>query len=173
MGTFSEPMTPAQEAVERLAEGLPGLKLAAGAVGLANHQQLLHDHAKRVQDSHRIQMRALGLELPEGGEAEADDMGITICGDNCFNQAKPDPVPTTSPPPAPQPAPPPGPAQPTTTPLWKKLAVGAALVGSGAGAGVGVPWLAGAFDEPAASQVQPATEYGLDLQKFLPSKPME
>ena len=56
-----------------------------------------------------------------------------------------------------------------TTPLWQKLLASAALLASGAGAGAGIPWLLGAFDQPAI--VQPAapaidtdTQYELSIQ---------
>ena len=72
--------TPLQEAQERIAQGLPGLGLAAQAVGLEDHRRLLAGTAQRLRDSHAAQMRAAGHSPAEpGGDDVAGD--IVICGD--------------------------------------------------------------------------------------------
>lgn len=106
-----------------------------------------------------------------GPEAmEESDMNIMAARDVYVTPSagQPNPVPTTSPPPPT--VPPPSPVTPpaVATPLWKKVLTTAALVGTGAGAGAGIPWLAGAFDKPAAIE---QAGYGLDLQKFVPTTP--
>jgi len=172
--------TPTQEAADRIAEGLPGLKLAASAVGLANHRAILSDHLQRVRDSHKMQARALGME-DLATDAETDDMGdIIICGDGCFTtqQATPDPVPVTSPPPPAQPAPSPvtvpGGEQvqaqaKADTPRWKKAATVAAIVAGMGGSGAIGGYLASQADKPAAVS-QPAASptpqgYGVVVEK--------
>lgn len=68
-----------EDLAEKLATSIPGLKTAASAVGLENHRQTLADAASRVRDSHRAQMKAMGMDVDE---AESPDMGnIVITGD--------------------------------------------------------------------------------------------
>lgn len=101
-----------------------GAGLAAGAkgVGLADHKRLLDDHAKRVRDTHRLQMRSLGLELPE---TEDEDMGdVIVTGDI-----------TITPPPE-SAASDPKPTRPASRLLPYALAATAALAGGGLGAGL-------------------------------------
>lgn len=69
---------PKLEAAERAAETYPALSAAAAAVGLQDHRQSLNSHQSRVADSHKAQMKALGLEASQAG----DEMGdIVITGD--------------------------------------------------------------------------------------------
>ena len=72
---------PLEEMAERIAEAAP-VKLAGAAVGLESHRRILHDHARRVHDSHRLDMLALGLKEEDLAKPE-DEMGnITISGDH-------------------------------------------------------------------------------------------
>lgn len=125
--------TPIEEITKRTAEVLPGMVAGAKAVGLMNHMQSLKDHRQRVMDSHRIQMKALGMEpsQPANPEAGEDEMGdqIFICGD--ITQAQPaagggqQPV-------AEKMAILPAETPPSTSGVLKKVAAGAALVAGGA-----------------------------------------
>lgn len=71
--------TPLEEAGERIAEGMPGMYLAAKAVGLEDHRRMLADHARRVRSDYNRLNRAAGGRVADG---DGDDMGnITITGD--------------------------------------------------------------------------------------------
>jgi hypothetical protein len=81
---------PLEEIANRTATAGAGLAAAAKAVGLADHKRMLEDHARRVRDGHRVQMRSLGMEA---SEPEDDEMGdVFVCGD--ITQ----PTPTSQPP---------------------------------------------------------------------------
>lgn len=162
--------TPEQEATERITEGLPGIKLAGAAVGLANHQQMLADHLQRVRDSHKMQARAMGME-DLATDQEPEEMGdIIICGDGCFN-SKPDPVPITSPPP-PAPAPPP----PATTaaveqpPSLASQAAKLAALMAGMGGAVGAgAYLGSEMAQEPVAVVQPAEQPVIEQPQPVPA----
>ena len=119
--------------------------MAAGAkaVALHDHKRMLDDHARRVRDSHRIQMQKLGLK-PED-MAEDDDMGdVFVCGDiTTTNQA---------------PSPGDGKQSSTTTKILPYV-LAAALAGGGAAAGL--PALVSALRQP-PDQPPVATQPGVD-----------
>lgn len=154
-----EDRSPVEEIANRAATSGAGLAAAAKAVGLADHKRMLEDHARRVRDSHRVQMARLGLELPAD---EGDDMAgdIFVCGD-ITNQA-----PVASSPAATQPVTP-QPATGSVTTAAKKIwpyVLAAALGSGGLGAGVMAAINSLTSDAPV---VQPAvdtdTEYELRI----------
>lgn len=113
------PNSPAMEMAERVAETLPGLKAAAAAVGLQDHQRMLRDHARRVKDSHRLMAEAAGLKVDES----VDDMGdIIITGDITHQPPKEKP--------------------PAPLGTLAKVGMAAALLGTGAAIPLGVNALA-------------------------------
>jgi len=146
--------TPIQEISKRTAEAGAGLAAAAKAVALADHRRMLHDHANRVQDSHECQMRAAGFEPKDRG-GEDDEMGdITVTGDIHYQQ-------------------PPDAKQKTAggvSDTMKKAALGAALAASGAGLGIGIPWMLGAFDKDAPAVQSTDTRNEYDIEKYIPSR---
>jgi len=74
-------LTPNQEIAKRTGEAGAGLAAAASAVGLADHREMLRDHAARIRDGHRLQMALLGIKAEEPKPEEDDDMGIMVTGD--------------------------------------------------------------------------------------------
>jgi len=82
-----------EEMANDVAKGA-GLKMAASAIGLANHKQMLDSHARRLEDSHRAQLKAAGL-VPdfEPTNAESEDVpgDVNVTGDswNYYQQATP------------------------------------------------------------------------------------
>lgn len=77
-------LTPVEEMGKRFGEVVPGLKAAAGAVGLESHRRMLRDHAQRVRDDYKIAAWAAGFEGKVADMPE-DDMGdIIITGDLNF-----------------------------------------------------------------------------------------
>lgn len=153
-------MTPLEEASERAAETIPGLKAAAAAVGLEDHRRMLRDSARRVADSHRAQMSALGMSP----EVEDDEMGnIVITGDinganakeiiDALSGQRADTSATQPPQTNPQ----------EKGGIGKTLAV-AGLAGLMAGAGAGVPlaWYL-MNQQPAAQDTDTNTKYGLKI----------
>ncbi len=70
--------TPLEEMAERASETIPGLYVAAGAVGLEDHRRMLAEHARRVRSDYNRLNKVAGGDVDQGG----DDMGnITITGD--------------------------------------------------------------------------------------------
>jgi hypothetical protein len=60
-----------------------GLAAAAKAVAVQDHKRLLDDAARRVRDSHRAQMEAVGMTP----EATDDEMGdVNVSGDHITYQ---------------------------------------------------------------------------------------
>lgn len=121
---------------------------------------MLDDHARRVRDSHRVQMARLGLELPAD---EGDDMAgdIFVCGD-ITNQAPVAASPAATQPVTQQPAT--GTVTAAAQKIWPYV-LAAALGSGGLGAGV-MAAINSLTSEPAA--VQPAavdtdTEYELRI----------
>lgn len=123
-----------EEIANRAATSGAGLAAAAKAVGLADHKRMLEDHARRVRDSHRVQMARLGLELPAD---EGDDMAgdIFVCGD-ITNQAPVAATPTATQPITQQPTAQPANAASTTAAKVWPYVLAAALGSGGLGAGV-------------------------------------
>lgn len=81
-------LTPQQEIAKRLAEAGGGLAAAGRAVGLQDHQRLLRDNARRVNDSHRAMAKAAGMGevLGKAQQEEGDDLGdILVTGDITIN----------------------------------------------------------------------------------------
>jgi hypothetical protein len=156
--------TPLQQVAETVADTAPKLAIAAKAIALEDHRRMLREHAGRVADSHRAMAKAIGMEDAVVLASEEDAMGhLIVTGD--INVSDPAALQGAinalagkqSPSPSPAPAQatdtsaaPAAPAASTATPFWQKALVSAAMVASGAGAGAGIPWLLGAFDEPAA-----------------------
>jgi hypothetical protein len=76
---------PLEEIAKRAAEAGAGLAAGAKAVGLANHREMLRDHAKRVRDDHEWAKQLRGQEPTVAG---GDDMGdIIVTGDIYGDQA--------------------------------------------------------------------------------------
>lgn len=115
---------------------------------------MLHDARQRTRDSHRVQMRALGVEDVMDKTAEDADMGdITIQGDT-FN---------VMPPPEAKPAAQ-QPAQPNGNGLKKFIApalLGGALLGGGAGAMALYNYVT---DKPETTVNVPAQDWRLGIQ---------
>lgn len=72
-----------KETAERLAEQSPSLGMPR-LVAIENMQNILADQRKRVRDSHRVQMAALGHKAEEG-----DEMGINVAGDTHITITQP------------------------------------------------------------------------------------
>lgn len=72
-----------KEAAERLGEQAPSLGLPR-LIALENMHNILSDSRKRVRDSHRVQMAALGHKAEEG-----DEMGINVAGDTHISITQP------------------------------------------------------------------------------------
>ncbi len=72
-----------QETADRLGDQSPvlGLPRMAAVENLVN---VLADQRKRVRDSHRVQMKALGHVAEEG-----EEVGISVAGDTTINNYQP------------------------------------------------------------------------------------
>lgn len=181
-------LTPTQEIAKRTGEAGAGLAAAASAVGLADHREMLRDHAARIRDGHRLQMELLGIKAEEP-KPEEDDMGIMVTGDiNVYGgdskgiveaiKGAANQKPAATPTPAPQPTPIAAPqvTTPTNTPtatspsdpqtsvlatIGKALAV-AALGMSGAG---GAAYLLPAADKAGELILETLPEVKEAIQK--------
>lgn len=159
---MSNSQTPMEEAAERLAEGMPGLGIAAKAVGLQDHQRMLDSAQDRLDDGHDAMRQAAGLK-PREGKSAGEKMGdITISGDSVnHNYYQPSPAPTNKPP---EPAP--------RKPMGNltKAALAAALA-SAIGAG---GYLLGNQGEPdvappsVEAPVHPDTTRKVEVEKWIP-----
>lgn len=90
--------TPVEEAAERVAEGMPGLLLAAQAVALDDMRQVLHENRKRIVSDDKIYRRLIGME--DLTPKDDDQMGdIAISGDhhNHYHYESPPPAPAATP----------------------------------------------------------------------------
>jgi hypothetical protein len=168
--------TPTEKAAERIAEGLPGLSLAAKAVGLEDHRRMLHEHAKRVREGFLWQSKQSG-EIPgEKGSVmstEESEMGnIVITGDISLNDSSDtaklmdalhgkQATATTAQPQASQVK------QPTSP--WKTalLATGLAAASSGVGAAA-YHWLNKSDVPPPVEWQDTDTDSQYDVQKWIP-----
>jgi len=127
------------------------------ATAMVEDRSLLRRGARKMQDG--------VLGTTNGENVEEEPVNITI-GDQIFNQAAPNSTvaAVVATPTATQVV-----AAPSAeTPLWQKLLASAALLAGGAGAGTGIPWLLGAFDQPATVQqvvpgVDTDTQYQLSI----------
>lgn len=141
---------PLEEMANRAATAGAGLAAAAKAVAVADHKRMLDDHARRVRDSHRLQMKKLGLEV---NDAEDDEMGdVFVCGDITTTTATQPPATT----------------QPTSAAAPKILpyVLAAALAGGGLGLGAAaLPTLLsrGKQPVPAPSDTDTDTQYELRI----------
>ena len=78
-------LTPMEEISKRVGEVVPGLKAAAGAVGLEDHREMLRDHRARVRNDYKFQQSLLGDTVSDDAKPEDDEMGdIIITGDLNF-----------------------------------------------------------------------------------------
>lgn len=146
-------MSPIQEWAKRAGEIYPGLQGAGLAVGLQDHQRMLRDHARRLLDGHKAQMKAAGfsdLAEADGG----DDMGdILVTGDITVTNPQ-QPAPQAIPQASPQAAQ----AEPTDSSLpgWVKSL---ALTGGMLGSAIGGAGLASILSGPdGAEVVQPPAQ---------------
>lgn len=72
--------SPKRESAERAAETIPGLSAAAAAVGLQDHQRMLHQHAQRLKDTYEMGKAAFTGEKQQ--QPSGDEIGdILITGD--------------------------------------------------------------------------------------------
>lgn len=159
--------TATQEAAQRTAQAGAGLLAAARAIAIQDQQRSLTSHARRVDDSHRAQMRALGME-DIADRAEPDDMGnIIVTGDiNMMPGSDGRSLPWSTVPPSPPETPQPQEQTPASTqPAAQASGIAslvkpAAMIAAAATAGAAGPPIVGAVydwatsDPPAA--VQPA-----------------
>lgn len=159
--------TPRAEMQERLAEGIPGLGMAAWAVGLESHRQLLADARRRTADSHAAQMRA-AKQPPTRSDDEMGD--IVICGD--INATDPKRVldslrgRSEQPSPQPQPPAPTATGEPGKTSLMKQALPW--LLSAALGSGVG-GYALSKYLTPAANQAAAAVEGNVyDIQPWSP-----
>lgn len=73
--------TPQQEIAERVAEGAPGLGVAAYGQAIQDHRRMMADYRTRVADSHRWEAKSLGVEAGDAKPGD-DDMGdLIVTGD--------------------------------------------------------------------------------------------
>lgn len=74
---------PIEEIAKRTAEAGAGLAAGAKAVGLADHREMLRDHARRVRDDHEWAKQLRGQEPSAAGGDEMGDIIVTgdIYGD--------------------------------------------------------------------------------------------
>jgi hypothetical protein len=171
--TARSQQTPLQEAAERIGETVPGIHVAAVAVGLEDHRRMLADHARRVRsDYNRLHKQAGG----DVSDAAGDDMGgnITITGDINVADArqanrileKLGSVNGNGQQPQ-QPTQPQQPQSPTTwSKVWPWALAGGALA-SGAGIPAAVSWL----NQPDAPEVVAPVEMPkYDVEKWTPPK---
>lgn len=77
-------LTPTEEMGKRFGEVVPGLKAAAGAVGLESHRQMLHDYAARVRSDYKFQQSLLGNTIEDDDKPEEEMGDIIITGDLNF-----------------------------------------------------------------------------------------
>ena len=169
---MAQESSPIEQMAEQAAEAIPGLATAPKLAAIQQHWQMMQDHRKRVNDSHRWQALALGM--PDPGALPEEDMGgnLIICGDITTTnpaatigaltgnpvQGTDQQVQTQTPQ-----------AEPKQLSTLAKTGIAAALLASGAGAGAGIPWALGAFDQqpPAVVQTAPSidtnTQYELQL----------
>jgi hypothetical protein len=81
-------------------EGRERLSVAAQAVGLEDHRRMLSAYNQRLADSHRAQMKAMGLDSLADAAGDGTEVGnIFVTGDITHTYAKP---PDTTAPQAPQ-----------------------------------------------------------------------
>lgn len=119
--------SPQQETAERVAEASPMLAFPR-MIELIHHNRSRKAYRNRIDDAHRMGVAAMkGVELPDPIESEVDDMGdsFSIAGDTVHHH------------------------YPASKPMGTlaKAALAAALLGTGAGGGVAVPWLLGLLDQ--------------------------
>jgi hypothetical protein len=160
--------TPKEEAAERAAEAIPTY-LFPRMVEALHHNRQRKNHRRQLEHDRAVQSAILrGDKPPEWSKHERDedeDMGdsFSIVGDTTHHYHY-----DTPPPPSASSQPQEGnAAQPksTASTLAKAALVAAGLV-AGGGLGAGIPWLAGAFDKPAAVNTtiqQPAQNLGVGV----------
>ena len=151
--------TPAQEALDRALEQLPGLGLAR-LVGVEHLRAVLGAARGRVNDDHQLKKEVLRSVASEGGLAakenpagEGEDVGgISVAGDSTTT------INITGTPTAPT-------SGGAGRVLKKCLPYAATALIAGA-TGVGVPWMLGLFSKaPAAvQQVIPDWQLGLEVK---------
>jgi hypothetical protein len=112
--------TPADELAGRVVDFSPVALLSRLAM-TQNLKDTMADHRRRVNNSHRAQMRAAGLEdIVTDSAGKDDDMGDTIVARDIVMQAPPQPQAAT----------------PKGLSALTKAGVGAAILLGGAGAGI-------------------------------------
>lgn len=146
-----------EEIAERVAEGAPGLGVAAQLSALDDWRRNQQAHRKRVYDSHKLQTAMLGGEVSNVTE---DDVGhLIVTGDIYgFNsdrilqalaggqqQDGTQPQQPEQPPPSQPPAQPPTQETKDGVPMWAKAALIAAGLAGAGGLGAAVPWMLGAY----------------------------
>lgn len=148
--------TPREEIGKRAAEAGAGLAAAAHAQALQHHGAVIHDSRQRLKDSHVFRMENLG---GKAGRSEVDPMGsILVTGDVYGDQAvralgaaigksQASNASTASDSSASKLS--------KTVGTLAKVAIAAALIGSGIGAGAAIPWALGLFQPPPPAMEMP------------------
>lgn len=154
--------TAKEKIAERVADLAPGMVAAARAMALQDHRRTLNSYQKRVNDSHRMQAKALGMEDVVSDSPE-DDMGdIIVTGDIHYIGASAPQLPWSKE----QPQQPQQPSQePTPHPepedesLLSKIAKPAAIAaGTMAAGGIGAAAVNALWPDDPPPVVQPAPE---------------
>ena len=174
--------TPAEEVAERVAEAVPGLKAAAAAVGLQDHQRMLHRNDQRLRDGYQLGRAAFTGQQVDEAMSDGDEMGdIVITGDIHVSDAQQAPqvidslrAKDTTPSPPPQPPPQQGPPvdqtpvqpqQPQKESAMKKYGLPLALATLAAAGGAGGATYMLSGDDP-----PPQKEWGYEGEKYIPAK---
>ncbi len=174
--------TPQQEIARAAATTGARLAVAAHAVALDNHRQMLADHAQRVRDGHKAMAKAAGMEDAVGATPETSDMGnFIVTGD--INVSDPTSLqkaigalagtPNTSTTELPISSAVSAVAEkaPAAMSTLAKVATAAALVLGGSGLGAGIPWLLGAYNKVNQTTINQTTPqipqglFDLEIQK--------
>lgn len=174
--------TPAEQMAERFAEATPGLKAAASAVGLQDHQRMLLRNDQRLTDGYQLGRHAFTGQKAEPMSEDGDMGDIVITGD--INVSDPRQAPQvidslrakdttpSEPPPQSQAAQPPQPQAPPVTPEpqppqesnWKKYGIPLALATLAAAGGAG-----GATYMLGGNDIPPQKEWGYEGDKYIPA----
>jgi hypothetical protein len=147
---------PIEEMGKRAAEAGGGLAAAAKGIATQNFMANQSAHRRRVEDSHRLGMKALGMTDDEFSKPEDEDVGdLTVTGDVYGDEAirmlKSTPE---------QPSPP----NPKSS-VWETAAP-LLLAGALGAMGVGLPWLFASLGGAAVEQIVDTdtdTQYLLEL----------
>lgn len=153
-------LTAKEKIAQKVADLAPGMVAAARAMALQDHRRTLNSYQKRVNDSHRMQAKALGMEDVVSDSPE-DDMGdIIVTGDNYYYGPQPPPMPwAKDQPQQPQSTPEPPSQPPEDESLLSKIAKPAAIAaGTMAAGGIGAAAVNTLWPDDPPPVVQPAPE---------------